>query len=30
VWRIGLMGHASSQKNVDFCLQALKSVLWSL
>ena len=27
VWRIGLMGHASSQKNVDFCLKALKSVL---
>ncbi|MCS5594821.1 MAG: alanine--glyoxylate aminotransferase family protein [Porticoccaceae bacterium] len=27
VWRIGLMGHASSQKNVDFCLNALKSVL---
>jgi len=27
VWRIGLMGHASSQKNVDFCLNALKLVL---
>jgi len=27
VWRIGLMGHASSQKNIDFCINALKSVL---
>jgi alanine-glyoxylate transaminase/serine-glyoxylate transaminase/serine-pyruvate transaminase len=27
VWRIGLMGHASSSKNVDFCLNALKAVL---
>jgi alanine-glyoxylate transaminase/serine-glyoxylate transaminase/serine-pyruvate transaminase len=27
VWRIGLMGHASNQKNVDFCLNALKAVL---
>lgn len=27
VWRIGLMGHASTQKNVDFCLNSLKSVI---
>lgn len=27
VWRIGLMGHASNQKNVDFCLNSLKAVL---
>jgi alanine-glyoxylate transaminase/serine-glyoxylate transaminase/serine-pyruvate transaminase len=27
VWRIGLMGHASKQKNVDFCLNSLKAVL---
>ena len=27
VWRIGLMGHASSQKNVDFCLNSLRAVL---
>ncbi|MDG0968345.1 MAG: alanine--glyoxylate aminotransferase family protein [Porticoccaceae bacterium] len=27
VWRIGLMGHASSQKNVDYCLHSLRSVL---
>jgi alanine-glyoxylate transaminase/serine-glyoxylate transaminase/serine-pyruvate transaminase len=27
VWRIGLMGHASNQANVDKCLQALKDVL---
>jgi alanine-glyoxylate transaminase/serine-glyoxylate transaminase/serine-pyruvate transaminase len=27
VWRIGLMGHASSQKNVDFCLSSLRAVL---
>lgn len=27
VWRIGLMGHACSQKNVDYCLASLKRVL---
>jgi alanine-glyoxylate transaminase/serine-glyoxylate transaminase/serine-pyruvate transaminase len=27
VWRIGLMGHASNQKNVDFCLNSLRAVL---
>jgi len=27
VWRIGLMGHAASEKNVDFCLNSLKEVL---
>ena len=27
VWRIGLMGHASHQKNVDYCLRSLQSVL---
>ena len=27
VWRIGLMGHASSEKNVTFCLKALKQVM---
>ena len=27
VWRIGLMGHASNEKNVDFCLSSLKEVL---
>ena len=27
VWRIGLMGHSSNTRNVDFCLSALKSVL---
>ncbi|NMH58440.1 pyridoxal-phosphate-dependent aminotransferase family protein [Alteromonas ponticola] len=27
VWRIGLMGHGCSQRNVDYCLAALKSVL---
>lgn len=27
VWRIGLMGHASNQKNVLFCLGALEAVL---
>jgi alanine-glyoxylate transaminase/serine-glyoxylate transaminase/serine-pyruvate transaminase len=27
VWRIGLMGHASNQKNVDFCLSSLRAVL---
>ena len=27
VWRIGPTGPTSSQKNVDFCLKALKSVL---
>ncbi len=27
VWRIGLMGHASNQKNVLFCLGALAAVL---
>ncbi len=27
VWRIGLMGHASNEANVDKCLQALKDVL---
>lgn len=27
VWRIGLMGHACSQKNVDYCLNSLKEVL---
>jgi len=27
VWRIGLMGHSSNTKNVDYCLSALKFVL---
>ena len=27
VWRIGLMGHASNAKNVDYCLRSLKAVL---
>jgi len=27
VWRIGLMGCGSSQKNVDYCLSSLKTVL---
>lgn len=27
VWRIGLMGHASHPRNVDYCLDALKAVL---
>lgn len=27
VWRIGLMGCGSSQKNVDYCLSSLKAVL---
>ncbi|MEP4099206.1 MAG: alanine--glyoxylate aminotransferase family protein, partial [Paraglaciecola sp.] len=27
VWRIGLMGCASSQKNVDYCVNALTEVL---
>ena len=27
VWRIGLMGHASNAKNVDYCINALASVL---
>ena len=27
VWRIGLMGHSSNTKNVDYCLSALKSIL---
>lgn len=27
VWRIGLMGYGASDKNVDFCISALKSVL---
>ena len=27
VWRIGLMGHAARQENVDFCLNSLKEVL---
>lgn len=27
VWRIGLMGYASNPKNVDYCVNALKTVL---
>ncbi|MCS5588001.1 MAG: alanine--glyoxylate aminotransferase family protein [Porticoccaceae bacterium] len=27
VWRIGLMGHASNQRNIDFCLKALRATL---
>lgn len=27
VWRIGLMGYSARQQNVDFCLQAIRSVL---
>ena len=27
VWRIGLMGHACNEKNVEYCLKALKEVL---
>ena len=27
VWRIGLMGHACRQENVDYCLNSLKEVL---
>ena len=30
VWRIGLMGHASNQRNVLFCLGALDAVLSSM
>jgi alanine-glyoxylate transaminase/serine-glyoxylate transaminase/serine-pyruvate transaminase len=30
VWRIGLMGHACSRRNVLFCLAALEAVLTSL
>jgi alanine-glyoxylate transaminase/serine-glyoxylate transaminase/serine-pyruvate transaminase len=30
VWRIGLMGHASSQHNVEFCLNALDEVLTAM
>jgi len=30
VWRIGLMGHACSAKNVEFCLNALDEVLSSM
>ena len=30
VWRIGLMGHASSRENVIFCLSALEAVLGSM
>ena len=27
VWRIGLMGHASKQANIDYCLASLKAVI---
>ncbi len=27
VWRIGLMGHSSCQKNIDHCLNSIKSVI---
>jgi alanine-glyoxylate transaminase/serine-glyoxylate transaminase/serine-pyruvate transaminase len=27
VWRIGLMGYGSSQKNVDYCISSLEAVL---
>ena len=27
VWRIGLMGHAANQRNVDYCVAALREVL---
>jgi alanine-glyoxylate transaminase / serine-glyoxylate transaminase / serine-pyruvate transaminase len=27
VWRIGLMGHASKQANIDYCLSSLKAVI---
>ncbi|MDP5041631.1 MAG: alanine--glyoxylate aminotransferase family protein, partial [Paraglaciecola sp.] len=27
VWRIGLMGYGANQKNVDYCVEALASVL---
>ncbi len=30
IWRIGLMGYASNQKNVQFCLGALDAVLSSM
>ena len=30
IWRIGLMGHGSNQKNVLFCLEALNSILKNL
>jgi len=30
IWRIGLMGHGSNQKNVLFCLEALNSILKDL
>ena len=26
-WRIGLMGHASSERNVIYCLQSLEAIL---
>jgi alanine-glyoxylate transaminase/serine-glyoxylate transaminase/serine-pyruvate transaminase len=27
VWRIGLMGHSSCQKNIDHCLNSIKAVI---
>jgi len=27
IWRIGLMGHSASQRNVLYCLNSLESVL---
>jgi alanine-glyoxylate transaminase/serine-glyoxylate transaminase/serine-pyruvate transaminase len=27
IWRIGLMGHSSTPKNVTYCLSVLKTVL---
>ena len=27
VWRIGLMGHASNQRNIDLCLSSLRAVI---
>ena len=27
VWRIGLMGYAANDKNIDFCVSSLKKIL---
>ena len=28
IWRIGLMGYASREENIKYCLEAIKSVAW--
>ncbi len=30
VWRIGLMGHSASDKNIELCLRALREVIQNL